>query len=301
MKVFYNGELVEKEQVIIDPFSASVLYGVTVFEGIRYYLDHSQKVLVGFRLYEHYTRFLHSIKILNINFSISFDEFINSIEKTILANGYKEDLYVRTSLILDKEGTWHSVDNARLLVSVFPRVSNLDLSRNGVRTSISHWNRISDSQMPPRTKVGSNYLNSRMAYLEAKNKGFDNAILLNKDGYVAEGPGACVFIVRDNVLITPSINQSILESITRDTIIKIAKDLNLQVIERPVDRTELFICDEVFYTGTAAEITPIIQVDSYLIGESVPGPITITLLKEFNRITRGQNSKYQSWLTKVHV
>ena len=300
MKIYFDGKIVNKDQVLIDPFSPSVLYGVTVFEGIRYYHDQLNNQLLGFRLNDHYVRFINSIKVLSIRFEITYDDYVSAIHQTILSNKLFEDVYVRTSLILDGEGSWHSLDSAKLMISATPRTTQSTALKGGQRVMITHWQRISDNQMPPRVKVGANYVNSRMAFLDAKQKGFDNAIILNKDGFVSEGPGACIFIVRHGALITPSINQSILESITRNTVIAIAKNLKIEIVERAIDKSELYVCDEAFYTGTAAEITPILQIDSFTVGNGNPGYVTSKIYEEFVKITRGKHSNYRSWNTLIH-
>lgn len=299
--IFFDGRVIEKKNLTIDPFSPSLLYGMTVFEGIRYYYDKEINRMIGFRLLDHFLRFKKSLNLLQINYEISFDYFLKSIENTLVANKLNEDTYVRVTLILDGDSSWSGNGIPKLMVTAIPRRSLVNLNELLIRVSVTNWIRISDSQMPPRIKVGANYINSRMALLDSKSKGFDNAIFLNLHGKVAEGTGACVFIVRNNQLITPSLDQSILESITRDTLINIALDMGIVVIQRAIDKTELYISEEVFFVGTAAEITPIIQIDSFIIGNAQAGPMTTNLHMAFLEIVNAKKSKFKDWNTIVSI
>lgn len=299
--IFFDGRVIEKKNLTIDPFSPSLLYGMTVFEGIRYYYDKEINRMIGFRLLDHFLRFKKSLNLLQINYEISFDYFLKSIENTLVANKLNEDTYVRVTLILDGDSSWSGNGIPKLMVTAIPRRSLVNLNELLIRVSVTNWIRISDSQMPPRIKVGANYINSRMALLDSKSKGFDNAIFLNLHGKVAEGTGACVFIVRNNQLITPSLDQSILESITRDTLINIALDMGIVVIQRAIDKTELYISEEVFFVGTAAEITPIIQIDSFIIGNAQAGPMTTNLHMAFLEIVKAKKSKFKDWNTIVSI
>jgi branched-chain amino acid aminotransferase len=166
---------------------------------------------------------------------------------------------------------------------------------------VSSWERISDRSVSPRIKAGANYINSRMAQLEALENGYDTALFLNREGKVSEAPGSCIFIVRDGALITPPITASILESITRDTVIDIAKNnLGLTVIERDIDRTELYICDEIFLCGTAAEITPIVSVDKIIVSNGKPAEITNSIKQGYFDIVRGKVEAYKEWILPVN-
>lgn len=298
--VYFNGNLISKDRITVDPFSASLLYGLSVFEGIRYYYNETTNKMIGFRVYDHYLRFINSFKVLKIDYHIGFNEYLYAIEQTIRANNLNQDAYIRTTLLLDGDASWHGQGIPTLMITAVSKPSRDPLSNEMVSAGISHWNRLDDSQMSPRIKVGSNYVNSRLALLDVKSKGFDNAILLNRDGKVSEGPGACLFIVRNNQLITPSVNQSILESVTRDSIISIAKKLGIDVIERAVDKTELFICDEAFYAGTMSEFMPISSIDGYSINNLTSRNITLELFTQFKRIVVGNDPEYSSWNFEIH-
>jgi branched-chain amino acid aminotransferase len=174
------------------------------------------------------------------------------------------------------------------------------LGTEGVNCCVSSWRRISSSALPPEAKACGNYINSVLAKLEAIQNGFDEAILLDQYGYVSEGSGENIFIVRDNVIYTPPISSSILEGITRDSVFKIASDLGYRVVERIITRAELYICDEAFFSGTAAEITPIVKIDHRIIGDGKIGPVAEKIRTEFFRIVEGKNEKYRHWLTPVY-
>jgi branched-chain amino acid aminotransferase len=190
---------------------------------------------------------------------------------------------------------------AELLINTHPMASHLQTGLT-YNARVSSWTRISDNVMPPRVKNLSNYRNGQLALMEAKHDGYDTAFLLDHLGHVAEAPGACVMIVRDGKLITPDLGSSILESITRDALIVLAREsLGLEVIERSVDRTELYLADEVFTCGTAAEITPVVSVDKYEIGNGAPGPITRRLEQVFSDVLYGRESRYAAWRTPVGV
>lgn len=169
-----------------------------------------------------------------------------------------------------------------------------------LKACISSWERIHDNALPPRAKVGANYINGRYAHLQARQDGYDLPIFLGRDGKVAEGAGACLFMVRNGQLVTPPTTSSVLESITRDTIMVLAREAGVVVVERLVDRTELYLADEVFLCGSAAEISPIVSVDGYALGNSLPGPITVSLLKAYLAVASGENLDHPEWRTVVH-
>ena len=237
-----------------------------------------------------------------INSPYSTEDFRNAVFDVIKANNYKEDIAVRQTVFVDGVGgTWNSTEPVNMFIAPITKHFTPIEQKKGLRCQISSWERISDRNMSPRAKVGANYINSRMAYLEATQNGYDTALFLNNQGKVSEGPGSCFFMVRDNKLITPPITASILESITRDTIIKSAKDiLGLEIVERDIDRTELHICDEAFLCGSAMEITHVTNIDGYNVGDGKLGVITHKLSETYYQIITGQISQYRSWLTPIY-
>ncbi|MDI3339910.1 MAG: branched-chain amino acid transaminase [Sphaerobacter sp.] len=272
-----------------------------IFEGIRAYWNPEQGEAYIFRLREHMVRFSQSMKLVRLRQDYPTEQLIEAIIQLVRDNNHREDVYIRP--LAYRSGGGKSLsgfsDEASILINTRPNPSHL-LTGMVQHACVSSWTRISDTVMPPRVKNMSNYRNGQLAAMEAATNGYDTAILLNAQGKVAEGPGACLMLVRNGRLITPDVTSSILESITRDALITMAReDLGIEVIERPVDRTELYIADEVFFCGTAAEITPIVSVDRYPVGDGTPGPITRRLEQLYHDVLRGIDPRHAEWRTPV--
>lgn len=299
--MWFKGDIVPISQATINVLSPTSQFGANVFEGLRAYWNDEDNQLYVFKLKEHTQRLQQSIKMMRFNSDYS-NEFINtSVIAVIKANNFKEDIVCRQTIFLDGFGSWASVDKVEMFIAPMAKGRAYPPSKIGIDVCISSWARISDKSMSPKIKMGANYMNSRAGQMEAVRNGYDSTIFLNESGKVSEGPGSCLFIVRDGKLITPPLTASILESITRDTIINIARDeLKLEVIERDIDRTELYIADEVFMCGTAVEIVPVLSVDKLDVGNALKGEITLKVEKLYFDIVRGLVSKYKSFLTKVY-
>jgi branched-chain amino acid aminotransferase len=273
-----------------------------IFEGIRAYWNPDHEEAYVFRLPEHMRRFEQSMKLVRLDQEYSNEQLIDVITELIRANDHREDVYIRP-LAYRASGGGGGLSGfgaeASILINTRENPTHL-LTGRKMDACVSSWTRISDNVMPPRIKNLSNYRNGQLANMEASINGYDIAILLNNQGKVAEGPGACIMVVRDGKLITPDVTASILESITRDAIIQMARDdLGLEVVERQVDRTELYIADEIFMCGTAFEITPVVSVDRYQVGDGEIGPITHELEKLFLDVLRGNDSRHEDWRTPV--
>jgi len=273
-----------------------------IFEGIRAYWNPDQQESYVFRLNEHMRRFSQSMKVVRLQQDYATDQLIDAIVRLVHDNDHREDVYIRP-LAYRGEGDGKSFSgfgsSSQILINTHGMPSHL-LKGKRQAACISSWTRISDNVMPPRVKNLSNYRNGQLANMEAAMNGYDTAILLNHIGQVAEGGGSCVMMVRDGKLITPDVTSSILESITRDAIMTMARDdLGLEVVERTIDRTELYIADEVFMCGTAAEITPITSVDRYQVGDGEIGPITGKLEKLLHDVMRGVDQRHADWRTPV--
>jgi branched-chain amino acid aminotransferase len=273
-----------------------------IFEGIRAYWNEDDQEAYIFRFPEHMKRFEQSMKLVRLEQDYSTEVLSDATLELIRANEHREDIYIRPLAYRagGGGGGFSGFDpSASILINTSSRPTHL---KTGVKqhACISSWTRISDNVMPPRVKNISNYRNGQLATMEAKQNGYDVALLLNTQGKVAEGPGACVMMVRDGKLITPGVTDSILESITRDALIQIARDdMGLTVEERPIDRTELYIADEAFMCGTAAEITPVVSVDRYQLGDGEIGPVTRELEDIFLGVLRGTDSRHPDWRTPV--
>ena len=289
--------LTEKAQVPITTHANH--YGTSIFEGIRAYWN--GKNLHVFRLDEHVKRFRKSGQFYNISLNYSDKIISDAIIGICKKNKIKKSCYIRPFYFIGNYGiNLHVTEKAPTNVAIFTFPFGDLFNKNGISAGVVSWRKFSDMSTPTQAKMGGNYLNSIIATQEAKRNGFDEAILLDHVGNVSEAPGENIFIVRDGQLLTPSIASSALEGITRDAIIKIALDLDIDFIERDISRSELTMSDEIFLTGTAAEITPIISMDSKKIGNGKPGDITKKMMQEYSDIVMNKNEDYTHWLTSVY-
>ncbi|MEM4281040.1 MAG: branched-chain amino acid transaminase [Candidatus Caldarchaeum sp.] len=296
--VWMDGELVPWENAKVHVTVNALHYGSAVFEGIRgYYHDNE---LYVFRLREHLKRLVDSAKILMLKNPYTVEDLEEAVVKTIKENRFTSNVYIRP-LIYAGENlmSLNSMDlPVHALVIVFP--FDKFFAKPGLRVCVSAWRRLPDTSMPPRAKATANYLNSILASTEARMAGYDEAILLDQSGMVSEGAGENIFLVKNGVISTPSTGSAILEGITRDSIITLATDMGYRVVERDITRTELYTADEIFFTGTAVEILPILEVDGRKVGDGTPGPVTKTLTEKYHRVVRGLESMYKRWLTPAY-
>lgn len=302
--LWWNGDFVPWQDATIHVTELGWSTVGAVFEGIRVYSSAAGDDLAIFRLQEHLERLQRSMTLVRLRLDYSLSELTEAIVELLQRNEVREDTYIRpmayTANVTGKRFSEVGGD-ASVLINTSPMPMHL---KTGLAhtASISSWRRISDEIMPPRIKNFSNYRNGQLASMEARANGYDVGLLLNTNGTVAEAPGACVMMVAGGKLITPDVTSSILESITRDALMVLAREaLGLEVIERAVDRTELYMADEVFVCGTAAEITPITMIDQYSIGTGKIGPVTQRLEQVFHAVLRGQDDRYAHWLTSVQV
>lgn len=295
-----NGELVPYEQARIHVLSSAFKYGMMVYEGLRAYWSASREELFGFRLDDHLRRLLRSMKVDHMQSGASVDELRGQLLSLIRVNALREDLHMRVQAFVDEDdGRIGATEPVSIAMAAMPMGRYFD--KQGVHIQVSSWTRISESDLPPRVKASANYHNSRLALLQAKADGYDDAILLGPGGKVTEGPGYNVFMVRDGVLCTPPPTDGILEGITRDTLIRIAtQELVIPVAERSIDRTELYVADEVFFCGSAAEVTPILSVDRHAVGNGSPGPIGRQLFERYTAIARAEGPDRWGWLIPVY-
>lgn len=298
--IWLNGKIVNVNDAMINVLSPTSQFGANVFEGIRCYWNEEKQQLFAFRLKEHYDRLIRSMKLFRFNDPYTAQELEQAMLDVVRANEYREDIAVRQTVFLDGFGTWSTCGPIGMFVAPIDKPRTV-LTEKGKRCCISSWERISDKNFPPRIKVGANYINSRLAQLEAVNSGYDTAIFMNSAGKIAEGPGSCFFIIRDGVLITPPCTASVLESITRDTVIELARDvLGIPCEVRDIDRTECYICDEAFLCGSAMEIGAVTEIDGYKVGNGATGEITAKLHKLYLDVASGKVAGYEKWLTPVY-
>lgn len=302
--LWWNGERLRWEDATIHVTEIGWSTVGAVFEGIRAYWDDQTEELYIFRLQEHLDRLVRSSRLVRLPLTYSVAELTEATLDLLRVNDVREDVYIRPLVYTgDTSGKRFAqlAPKAEVLINTHGMPSHL-LTGMTQRAKVSSWTRISDNVMPPRVKNLSNYRNGQLAGNEARLDGYDAAFLLNPQGKVSEAPGACVMMIRDGVLITPGVTSGILESITRDALMILTRDvLGLQVIERDVDRTELYMADEIFTCGTAAEITPIVEVDHFEIGTGGIGPVTGQLERLFHDVLRGREERYANWRTPVRV
>ena len=289
--------LTEKAQIPIT--THAIHYGTSIFEGIRAYWNGEN--LNIFRLDEHVKRFRRSGQFYSISLNYSDNEIIDAVIGICKKNNIKKSCYIRPFYFVGDYGiNLHVTEKAPTNVAIFTFPFGDLFNKNGITAGVVSWRKFSGMSTPSQAKMGGNYLNSIIATQEAKRNGVDEAILLDHNGNVSEAPGENIFIVRDGKLATPTLASSALEGITRDAIIKIANDLDIDFLERDITRSELIISDEIFLTGTAAEITPIISMDSKKIGNGKPGDITKKMMQEYTDIVMDKNDDYSHWLTPVY-
>ena len=301
-RIWLNGEILNVNDAKINVLSPTSQFGLNVFEGIPCYWNEDKKQLFAFRLDDHYKRLMKSAKLLQIACKYTKEEMKKALIDIVQANEYYENISVRQTLFVEGFGSWGSEEPVGMFVAPIPkgRMSK-EYNKKGLNACVTSWRRISDVNLSPRIKCGANYINSRMGQREALRNGYDTCIFLNEFGKVSEGPGSCFFMVKDGYLITPQLTDSVLESITRDSIIRIAKEiLGLNVVERSIDRTELYVCDEAFLCGSAMEITPVISVDKYVVGKGDAGKITDKLHKLYLEIATGKENKFAGWAEPIY-
>lgn len=300
--IWFKGEILNVNDAKLNVLSPTSQFGLNVFEGIPCYWNEEQRQLYAFRLNDHYNRLLKSAKLIQIDCRFSVEDMKKALVDVVRANEYFENISVRQTLFVDGFGSWGSDGPVEMFVAPIPkgRMSK-EYNKKGLNCCITSWRRISDVNLSPRIKCGANYINSRMGQLEALRNGYDTCIFLNEFGKVSEGPGSCFFMVKNGELVTPELTDSVLESITRDSVIKIARNIfNIHVVERSIDRTELYTCDEAFLCGSAMEITPVISVDKYVIGNGYVGEITEKIHKKYLDIAKGMDNKYVDWIVPIY-
>jgi len=297
--IWYNGKFVNWDKATTHVLSHGLHYGSGIFEGIRAYSDNANAFI--FRLEDHYSRFYNSGKVSLIKIPFSQKKLQEATIQLIKKNKLK-NCYIRPLAFIGEGSIGINPGNNKVNVIIAAFEWGTYLGKNGIehgiRAKISSFARMGVNSFMTKSKISGNYINSVFAKREAIQLGFDEAIMLDNDGYIAEGTGENIYIVRNNIIKTTPIT-TVLEGITRDCVIKIAKDNNIEVQEQKFTRDELYISDEVFLSGTAAEITPVREVDDRTIGNGKPGKITKLIQDEYSKIVSNKNPLYASWLTKV--
>lgn len=299
--VYFNGEVLRYRDAHIGIMTHGLHYGTGCFEGIRAYWNEAAGKLYALKLPEHFERLRDSARILRMTVPHSTDELCAISLDLLRRNGYREDVYIRPLVYKADEIIGVRLNGLRdgFLVYTAP-MGNYVETENGLRCMVSSWRRVDDNAAPARAKCTGIYINSALAKTEALESGFDEAIVLTQDGHVSEGSAENLFIVRGGTFVTPPPSDNILEGITRSALIHlVTEELGLPVLERSIDRSELYVADEVFLCGTGAQVAPVIEIDRRTIGDGEPGPLTMRLQGLYFDACKGGNRKYLDWLTEV--
>jgi branched-chain amino acid aminotransferase len=300
---FFKGQFVPIEQAQISIMTHAFNYGTGCFEGIRAYWNEQKGQLFVFRLREHYERMHRSARILRIDLPYNVDELCEMTLELLRREGHRSDVYIRPLAYKEDEiigVRLHDLSDGFAMFAVpFGRYLEQE---EGAHVCISSWRRVDDNAVPARAKITGAYINSALAKTDAILGGYDEALVLDHEGHISEGSAENVFLVRDGTLVTPPVNSNILEGITRDTIITLAKDeMGISTVERSIDRSEIYVCDEAFLVGTGVQVASIIRVEHRPIGTGRMGPVVVRLRELYFDLVRGNNQKYRHWCTPVYV
>jgi branched-chain amino acid aminotransferase len=297
-KIWMDGELVDWDKAQVHVLTHALHYGTGVFEGIRCYETSDGPAV--FRLREHMERFERSAKMVFMDLGYTVDELVDAVKETIRSNSlpscYVRPIAFRGYGVMGLDPLPAPV-NVSIACWEWGAYMGDEALREGVDAGVSSWRQRSNNASPPAIKATANYLNSSLARIEANQHGYTEAVMLNEAGFVCEGTGENIFIVRDGVISTPPVSDGILEGITRDSVMVIADDLGYPVVEESLVRTDLYTCEEMFMTGSAAEVTPVRSVDHRVIGPA--GPITMDLQQTFFKAVKGELPEYEEWLDRI--
>jgi branched-chain amino acid aminotransferase len=298
---YFEGKFVPLSEAKVSIMTHAFMYGTAVFEGIRAYWNADQGQLYAIKVREHVERIRNSCKIMMMDGVPSVDQLTGLVVEVARRNGWQEDVYIRPSFYKSTLAIGvklHGLSHELYILTV-PFGNYVDVD-NGIKVGTVSWRRTSDTSMPSRAKIVGSYVNPAFAKTEAMLNGFDEALVLTEDGHASEGSAENLFVVRDGVLLTPPVMDDILEGITRAGIMEMAADMGIPVIERSIDRSELYIADEVFLCGTGAQLSPVVEIDRRAIGSGGIGPITGRLKDQYFDICRGRVPEYSHWLTPIY-
>lgn len=297
--IFFNGKPVPYADARIHVMAPAITYAATVFEGIRGYWNGEQGTMWLFRLEDHLRRLQDSMKIMRYGTSFDLAGMADQVRETVRVNELREDIHIRLLAMIEGDATITTSGTVSYAISAGPYPPNKWIDQ-GLSIGVSSWQRVHDASSPPRVKATANYSNGRLAMVQARADGYDAALMLTRDGKVSEAPIAAFFMIRNGTVVTPLVTDGILESITRDTLITLFRDqLKLPVVERQVDRTELYTADEMFLCGSGWEIAPIASVDRMPVGDGAIGPVTKAVRALYRDVVTGRRPDYASWLTAV--
>jgi len=298
---FFHGGFVPLRDANVSVMTHALNYGTAVFEGIRAYWNADEGQLYALDILPHYERIVRSARVLYMAVPYTPQQMADMTLELLRRDGLQEDVYIRPLIYKSSEligVRLHNLD-ADFTIFAIPFGKYID-TEAGVRAQVSSWRRTDDNAIPARSKITGAYVNSALAKSEAQLNGFDEAIVLTQDGHVSEGSAENLFVVRGGTLITPPVSDNVLEGITRKRLMSVANDMGIAVVERSIDRTELYSADEIFLCGTGAQVSPVIEVDRRTVGDGRPGPVTSRLSRTYFDAVRGKLDAYRSWVTPVY-
>lgn len=301
-QVYFRNKFVPFNNATLSIASSPVLYGLTIYTVFSVNWNKEHGKLYVFRLRDHYNRLINSAKIMDFNTfaqEFTYQEFESIMMELLTRNDIKEDVLVRVAVFIDELIAGTKIHDLKNSLSAYVYPMGEILSKSGIHTQVSSWIRTPDNSMPSRAKINGSYVNASLMKTEALLNGYDEAIALDQNGHVTEGTVANLFIVRNNELFTPTSSTDILEGITRDSVICLANDLGIPVQQRSIDRSELYIAEEIFMCGSSAHITPVISVDKRPISNQKIGPITQKLMNLYSQIQHGETEDIHNWLKKI--
>jgi len=298
---FFKGRVVPYAEAKVGVLTHALNYGTAVFGGLRGYWNEDEKQLFVFRPFDHFKRFLQSAKLLNMELPYSYDDLTASLVELLRAENHNEDCYIRPLAFYDDETIGVRIHNLHADVSIVTMpFGAYNSNEDSMHVTVSSWRRVDDNVIPARGKIAGAYVNSAFAKTDAQRAGFDEVIVLNNDGHISEGSAANFFLFRNGAFATPPITDNVLEGITRRTIIQLIRDeLKMEVQERQIDRTELYLADEAFFCGTGVQISAITRADFREIGSGKMGEATMRLRNLYFDIVRGRAPKFRNWCHPV--
>lgn len=300
--VYFDGDFRRYGDVRLGLMTHALHYGTGCFEGIRAYWSSEEEQLLIFRQPEHYQRLLQSARILRIHIPHTVEELCAVSTEVVRRNAFRQDTYIRPIAFKSSQEIGVRLHNLQESFAIYttPFGTYVDIER-GIKCMVSSWRRIDDNVAPARGKITGTYVNGALAKTEAMENGFDEAIVLTQEGHVSEGSAENIFLVRDRTFITPAVTEDVLEGITRATLFDLIRhELGLNVVERAVDRSELYVADEVFLCGTGAQLSPVIDIDHRPVGDGTIGPLTARLQRLYFDVVRGRIPKYRGWVNPVY-
>ena len=298
---YFHGDFVPLAEAKISVMTHAFNYGTAVFEGVRCYWNAEQKQLYGLDLLAHFKRIHRSARLLQLELVPTPEELVGITVELLRRDAFREDAYIRPIVYKSSESIGVRLHNLDTDLTIFavPFGKYIDTEK-GIRAQVSTWRRTDDNAIPSRAKITGSYVNGAFAKSEAQQNGYDEALMLTQEGHVSEGSAENLFILRDGILMTPPASDNILEGITRAHIMTMAGDLGIPVKERSIDRTELYTADEVFLSGTGAQLAPVVEIDHRAIGDGKVGTITLRLHNLYFDAVRGNSDAYRDWLTPVY-